>query len=709
MTGEKIHAHLLHQKTLVLTLALSMIQAAYAQQTDSDAHTLDTITVTSQGRTEELQKAAAPIAVFSEVRIQDAGIESTADFVRLVPNMSFDTSFSIGNSYTTMRGIMQRNNIDSPVTIVVDGVPQNNQKEFKMDLFDIEQIEVLRGPQGGLYGRNAVAGAVIINTKQPSNYHEGFAQIGMGDHGLRKVSGSTSGPLIEDRLFYRFSVSANDYDGAINNTWLNTPIDFYRSHELRGQLKWQPSENQQLDWRINRSKLRGGAITDVIFPVNDPNNSNIWQDPISDLLGTSARLVESSSLKYRWDGQAISMTSITGYTHIFEDFNGDIDICNPIMCPLGFRDEFGQGDLGQILKVYQLSQEVRLSSAQDARVQWTLGAYLLDTRRKLEAYGNLLDFDPPRTLISTHETNKNRAWAVFGQVQYPLGDWDRLEISLRFDNDRRRQSNVNTGDFVRKGSWRAWQPKLTWSHDLSDTQMLYATIGRGFRSGGFNGIGGLEFAPEVLTSYEIGYKSSWLDNRLTFNSALFYQYDKNYQFQYLRFVPGGTGQVISNLRRVEIAGLESELTWKVRSGWEIFASLGLLGSRVKETGELSTPLPIRNGLRVPRTEPYDAALGSQWNFPLGEHRAMFRFDVSRKGTRTWEPDNVYLMDPVTLVNTRFTFFSNRQWNVTAWANNLFDHRYYADFNSGPFSFRPNRDTAVHAPGRRYGVDFRYDF
>jgi len=88
---------------------------------------------------------------------------------------------------------------------------------------------------------------------------------------------------------------------------------------------------------------------------------------------------------------------------------------------------------------------------------------------------------------------------------------------------------------------------------------------------------------------------------------------------------------------------------------------------------------------------------------------MFRFDVSRKGTRTWEPDNVYLMDPVTLVNARFTFFSNRQWNVTAWANNLFDHRYYADFNSGPFSFRPNRDTAVHAPGRRYGVDFRYDF
>jgi len=600
MTG-RIFYNQARAHVLLMMMVSYALQTAHAQQTETDAPTLDTITVTSQGRKEELQKAAAPIAVFSEVRIQDAGIETTSDFVRLVPNMSFDTSFSIGNSYTTMRGIMQRNNIDSPVTIVVDGVPQNNQKEFKMDLFDIEQIEVLRGPQGGLYGRNAVAGAVVINTRQPGNYHEGFAQLGMGDHGLRKISGSTSGPLIEDRLFYRFSVSANDYDGAINNTWLNEPIDFYRGHELRGQVKWVPGDNQQIDWRISRSKLRGGAITDVIFPVNDPDNSNIWQDPISDFLGTSARLIESSSLKYRRDGDVVNVTSITSYTHIFEDFIGDLDICNPVVCPRGFRDEFGQGDIGQILKVYQLSQEVRMSSSPEARVQWTAGAYLLDTRRKLEGYSDLLDFDPPRVLTASHETNQNRAWAVFGQMQYPLGDWDRLELSLRLDQDHRRQSNVNTGDFIREGTWRAWQPKLTWSHDLDDTKMLYVTAGRGFRSGGFNGIGGLEFSPEVLTSYEIGYKSSWLDSRLTFNSALFYQYDKNYQFQYLRFVVGGTGQVISNLRRVEIAGLESELTWRIRSGWEIFASLGLLGSRVKDTGELSTPLPIKNGLRAPRT------------------------------------------------------------------------------------------------------------
>jgi len=141
-----------HPLTLGLILALCGIQTVNAQQgSEQDAQTLDTILVTSQGRTEELQKAAAPIAVFSEVKIQDAGITSTADFVRLVPNMSYDTSFTVGTTYVSMRGIQQINNADAPIAVVVDGVPQNNQKEFRMDLFDIEQIEVLRGPQGALY------------------------------------------------------------------------------------------------------------------------------------------------------------------------------------------------------------------------------------------------------------------------------------------------------------------------------------------------------------------------------------------------------------------------------------------------------------------------------------------------------------------------------------------------------------------------------
>jgi len=703
-----------HPLSLALILALCGIPAAQAQQSgEHDAQTLDTILVTSQGRTEELQKAAAPIAVFSEIQIQNAGIENTADFVRLVPNMTFDTSFTIGNSFVSMRGIQQLNNADAPVTIVVDGVPQNNQKEFKMDLFDIEQIEVLRGPQGGLYGRNAVAGAVVINTKQPSNFAEGFAQIGAGGDGLRKLSGSASGPLIEDRLFYRLSLSASDFDGAITNSYLNQKSDWYRGHDLRGQLKWLPSEHQQIEWRLNSSRIRGGAVYDTSFPpLSDPNNVNIWQAPHEDILGRSDRKIDASSLKYRRDGAAMTLTSITGFTHIFEDYLGDLDFCNPVTCPGGMFGTEGQTDQSQKLQVSQLSQEIRLSSAEGARLQWTTGAYMLETLRKLSTLGHRLALapdDPDYFMFNNRESNRNRAWAIFGQMLFPIGDINRLEVSLRLDHDRRRQTYLVGADtFLREKSFSAWQPKLTWSHDFTDTQMGYITAGRGFRSGGFNAGGSDQFKPELLTSYEIGYKSSWLDNRLTFNTALFYEYDKDYQFFYISVQTDGQAQVIANLKRVEIMGLESELNWRVTPGWEVFATLGLLDSEIKEVGVISTPLPITTGKRAPRTSPYNAVLGSQWNFPIGEYRAMFRFDVSRNGTKTWEADNLYLMDPVTLVNTRFTFFSNSKWNLTAWATNLFNHHYYADFSSNAFGGL-GRDIGFPAPGRRYGLDFRYDF
>jgi len=252
--------------------------------------------------------------------------------------------------------------------------------------------------------------------------------------------------------------------------------------------------------------------------------------------------------------------------------------------------------------------------------------------------------------------NRNRAWAIFGQMLFPIGDFNRLEVSLRLDHDRRRQTYLIGADiYQREKSFSAWQPKLTWSHDFTDTQMGYVTAGRGFRSGGFNAGGSDQFKP-----------------------------------------------------RVEIMGLESELNWRVQPGWEVFATLGLLDSEIKKVGAISTPLPITTGKRAPRTSPYNAVLGSQWNFPVGEYRAMFRFDVSRNGTKTWEADNLYLMDPVTLVNTRLTFFSNSKWNLTAWATNLFNHHYYADFSSNAFGGL-GRDIGFPAPGRRFGLDFRYDF
>jgi len=673
-----------------------------------DAQTLDAIIVTSQGRREELQKAAAPIAVFSEVRIQDAGIETTPDFMRLVPNMQFDYADTAGSSFISMRGIQQVNGADIPVAIVVDGVPQSGQLESRMELFDIEQIEVLRGPQGALYGRNAVAGAVVIKTKPASNQGEGFVQAGIGGYGQQKLSGSASGPLIQDQLFYRLSASGQEFDGALNNSYRGDKADWMNSYDLRGQLRWLPAEQHEVNLRLSHSFLHGGAMKATSMTSGNRNNSNIWQEPLTDLFSQSIQRLKSGNLHWRWQGRAVTLSSITGYTHIFEDFYADLDYCNPVLCPGGFAG-IGQVDQHGTMRRHQLSQDLRLSAHEDATLQWTIGAYWLATRRKYHLVANALDFSPPLQLVENNESNRNRAWAMFGQIQFPLGAVDRLEVSLRLDHDHRRQSDPLSGQVAQEGRWSAWQPKLTWSHEFAENQLAYVTSGRGFRSGGFTGIKEQPFKPENLTSYEIGYKSTWLENRLTFNSAIFYEYDKDYQFFYVNLAAGGT-QVISNLRRVELYGLESEINWRLRPGWELFTSLGLLGSGILDVGnvESTTNLPISKGRRVPRSQPYNAVIGSQWNFPLGEYRAMFRFDIERNGKRTWEADNFHIMDEVTLVNARFTFFGNGRWNLTAWGSNLLNHHYYSDFISNDFTGL-GRDIAFNAPGRRYGLDLRYDF
>ena len=731
-----MHTHFLQRHPLTLALVVALLgsqtsvthaqtvtqptggaeQGAPQKKSDSPSgdaahkvpHKLATVTVHGEGHPEQLQRAPAAISVFTTSEIQNAGIHNVSDFVRYVPNMTYDHSFTIGNSFVTMRGIQQINNADAPVAIVVDGVPENNQSEFRQSLFNIKQIEVLRGPQGALYGRNALAGAIVITTEPPSNTTQGFVQGGIGDHGLQKIEATLSGALVKDVLLYRIAASGESFGGSIRNSYTHQLVDYSKNHYFRAEFDWLPTDHQKLALILNNSQLYGGAIYDTSFQNPQPSNTNIFQAPLSNTPGNSHRRINGLTLHYTMDGQGAVFDSITGYTNLFLDYYGDLDFCNPITCPAGLFG-LGQADQAQVLHVRELSQEFRLSSPDSSPIQWTAGVYALGTYRQLLTLAHV--YPPPSlqpfTIVNSNEVDHNFAWAGFGQASIPLSHGNRIGLSLRYDSDHRKQANFYLPSQVRQATFDAWQPKITFSHDIDKTQMVYATAAKGFRSGGFNGIGGAPFGKETLTSFEAGYKSSWLNHRLTFNTDAFYEIDRGYQFFYIDVAAGGA-QVIANLNKVDIYGLESSLHWLVQPGWQLFGSLGLLGSRIANVGAISTTLPIKVGNRAPRTEPYNFVLGSQWNFPLGQQYAMFRADVSREGPRTWEPDNLYVMSPVTLVNARFTYFASDRWSVTLWTRNLFNHRYYADFVPAAFSGL-GEDIASPAQGRSYGINVRYEF
>ena len=282
-----------------VTLATNV---AYADTGPAAGDRIEEIVVTAQRRTEKLQDVPVSVVAFSEATIRDAGIRNTSDFMGMTPNVTFDESFTVGNSLMAIRGIQQVNNADPPVAFVVDGVPQGNQKQLKTDLYDVERIEVLSGPQGALYGRNAIGGAINVITKQPTNTFAGFAEAGYGSGNEKEGEFAVSGPIVKDSLLFRVTGSYKDQDGLINNSYLNKKIDFYTGKDLRAKLLWLASDAFTLDLRFAHVDNYGPCCDDVALPLSATTAANQYGanlygiDPHEDILGNSTLKSDEGTL-----------------------------------------------------------------------------------------------------------------------------------------------------------------------------------------------------------------------------------------------------------------------------------------------------------------------------------------------------------------------------------------------------------------------------
>jgi iron complex outermembrane recepter protein len=687
-------------------LALAMPVTAQEQQA-SEQVALEEIVVTAQRREQNLQDVPVAVTAVTSRDIEARGIESTRDILPLTPNVTYDESFTVGNSFVSVRGVAQINNADSPVAIVVDGVPQNNQKQLRMELFDIERIEVLKGPQGALYGRNAIGGAVNIVTKAPSNALDGWVEAGVGSGNLRSISGAVSGPVVEDRLLFRLTGAYKDTDGNIDNTYLGKEVDFLESKDVRARFLVLPSDAVTIDVRASYSNLDGGAVMDASMDPAQADNANRRVLPHSDILGASEREIKDAAIKIDWRTGAGTFTSISGYTDLSESYYGDLDFCNPVQCPSGIFGLGPQADQRQILDVELLSQELRFTSPDDRALRWIAGAFYINTQRDLQTVGNLLVPSlPPIPLVDSIESNDNDAFSVFAQADYDFTPRTTLGVSLRYDEDRREQTDA--GDVARptrKATFDEVQPRVVLSHKLTDEQLAYASYATGFRSGGFNGIGGRLFEPETLRNFELGYKSTWLDDRLRLNAAVFQSRSDDYQFFYIDFNAGGA-QVIDNLKEVEFVGGEIEWQAQVTRAWQVYGSVGLLDSDIRDFDPTLT-VPTQRGNRTPKTQKSSIALGTQIEFPLGALNARVRIDYDRWGKRYWHPDNIDVRNPVDMLDLRVSV-GNEHWTLSAWGRNLLDEFYWQDFNSVRFG-APGVDLGSAAQPKTYGLDFRYHF
>lgn len=715
-------------KIMMSVSALTMIMAgagAFAQE--AAAGPTDVITVTAQFREQSLQEVPTAVTAFTASDIEDAGMKSTEDFASLTPNLSFDDSFTYLNSFVVVRGVTQINNADSPVAIIVDGVPQNNQKQFKMPLFDVQQIEVLKGPQGSLYGRNAIGGAINIVTKQPTNEFEGFIGGGI-ENGLGyRAQAGISGPIVEDVVLFRVSGSYYETDGVIENTFLGDDADKVdHDYSIRGKVSIFPAENISIDLRASYNDFDAGSSYDtVVNSLLNPgfrigNDANEILPPTSNFAGFTTGDVFDVSGKFEADFGFATATYILGYTDMNEDYRADLDFSNPTQGTFGAFGELGQG---QNLDVSLLSHELRFVSRDDQAFRWIIGAYYLDTERDLltraflDFDGTPEQFDSGVIIIDRNEANDNKAWAVFGQAELDITDRLTLQLGGRYDEDERNQEIPGVAGSERSATFDSFQPKATLSYDFTDAMLGYFTYSTGFRSGGFNAPGVVlpDFQDETLTNFEVGLKSQFWDRRVTFNLAGFMSESEDFQFF---FVDATTAsQIISNLGEVDLWGFDADFKIQASDALTIYGGVGYTDSEIKDIGNpalesyltasgVSTASVI--GSHSPKTTDWNINFGGQIVQPIGNGlNVVLRADYEYQGDKYWQLDNMDVREPIHLVGLRGTLEGER-WSASLWTKNLLDEKYYADFNPFEYSGAPF-DLAFQARPRTYGFDVKLNF
>jgi iron complex outermembrane receptor protein len=696
----------------------------------------ETITVTPRRRDEPLLDVPGAINAFTAADIKAAGIERPQDFVALTPNMSLVQTQNQGTSFVTVRGISQARNSEPSVAVLIDGVQMANPSQFNQELFDIDTIEVVKGPQGAIFGRNAIGGAIIINTRRPSDVFEGNVTLGSDSGPGITVRGGVSGP-ISNTLKYIASGSFLDTKGYIRNVFLDEDADPFRDLSGRVRFVWEPSNELSADVRVYASRVDTQAL---YFNITESVNDTSLPVRVNNA-GVNERNMFGTSLKLDYLKPQGTLTSITAYDRFNELLTGDQFNFLPIPESVLFNFFGADQAQHQFLSVNAVSEALHFASPATKRARWIVGGYLIATDRFIST-GNVFDlgtgevpevkreplplFNPQFTFLA--DSQDNFAWAVFGNIDVNLTDTLELSTSLRYDRDHRENTTETPAEFipaplvgiafpgqVRTHTWDDWQPKVTLRHKPTPDSTLYVGYSRGFRSGGFNqtgvgaaGIAGINdlFDAETADTYEAGAKADFLNRRVGANVSVYHTQAKGSYF--FVFDPNTSTQNLGNLDRVDYTGAEFEVRGRILDGFDGYVGLGFTDSEIKESRRAASDV----GNEAPLVSRYTTNVGLQYRHVLRSALSAFvRSDVQVTGPTWFYPDNFTERDPVTLLNVRLGVDA-KSWSATVWAKNLTDETYNAEWSPGPMFF-PNpgytNNFVFKALPRRWGVDLNYRF
>ncbi len=721
---------------------------------EAESNKLEEIIVTAQRREQNLQDVGTSVTAFDSASLDKLGFKDPTEIASQVPGMQFNQYGATVTVYN-LRGVSQNDFSDhqeAPIAVYSDDAYVANTGALAGSMFDLQRVEVLRGPQGTLFGRNATGGLIQYVSKQPTDTPDGYVEVTVGNYGLIQTEGAVGGAL-SDRVDTRLSFSTSDRDGYITNR-IGASINNQKQYAGRLQFKIKPSDDGEilikLDAINNDNEIEGNyswaaAIPDstgrgVFAPPGTPdyggyvNTSTSPFNQAEDRRGIFQRTVWDSNVRVNWQFADFSFASVTDFMQLQKRYGEDSDISpNPIFVY----------DTG--VHYQQFSQEFRFNGTLGA-MRWITGAYYINYKTDNFEQTTLPDYIPPIPfpygdgLAQLNLTTSSPA--VFGQLEYDLSDHWTVIGGARYTIDAKNYTldyscnvcgpptpNAPPGGYPysvaystgagypgAEHTYRIPTGKLELDYKIDRDTLLYASVNQGAKGGGWSApssgyvnlnpaytfvpVLNLNYKEERLTSYETGFKSTFWDGKARLNGDVFYYDYKDYQGFFLDVAT----TIVENVNAT-VKGGELELAVTPLRGLNTQLGVSYLDTRAVD---VPTPSGLLVTAQLPQAPMWSLNAEARYEWPAFGGQLSVESDAKWNHAQYLELINAEddLEHPYIVANARVAYNSgNGHWEYAAWCKNLTD-RWYRIYNLDLSGFL-GIDQSVFGPPRTFGASVVY--
>lgn len=688
------------------TLSTAKVAHAQAQAPSTaaspDSTTFEEVVVTAQRREDRLQDVSLSISAVSGKALAQTPVSNLADIQSSVPNVNISPRNSSG--VVAIRGIgfdVLTAGAEGSVAIHTDGVYQSRPTGALASLFDVERVEIARGPQGTLYGRNATGGAINIISRRPTSTPEGYLNLSAGNYGAFSAEGAISGPIVGDGIEGRLAAKYDKHDGYGENLYNGKDVDDLETISVRGMLRFTPSSNASFllvgDY-FKRDDAGfaphfGGCIQ-VCSPLTATQRgyktAPDLRDVNLDIQPVNRNELYGLALTSQFDLGFAQLTSISAFREGQSYYIFDLD-GTPQPNAFVTREEDHE----------EVSQELQLSNKGD-RFGWVAGVYYFHERNYARANGHFPDFQAPN-LVTYFQggTLRTSAYAAFGEVNWRVVDKVTLTLGARYSDETKtiadEMSYTRSPAFITARqaaptakipcvvcvglpdsvSFNSFSPKVSLEYRPVDDKMLYLTIQKGFKSGGFaNGAVAPAFQPETIWSYEAGLKASWFNRRLITNLAA-------YHYDYADLQVGqvlGLVSVINNAAKAKVDGVEIETRAKLGGHFELSAQGSYNDARFESyktaNGGVNPNVTLDlAGNSLSNAPKWSGSLALQYRTALAEGDVTLRGELTASSRVYFSPfndlNNSQAAYSLANLSARYEAPGGR-WFVSTYVNNLAD-------------------------------------